>query len=110
VCILPFQARSFTHDSKGFSITPEELYKYVTDSIASVSAAGWANLSAVIGAVRAKPELRWANALEIKNTVEQAFTDTFGAKTAAKPKGKVRLFLDDASLRLCLCFVFLLGS
>lgn len=35
-------------------------------------------------------DLRWANALELKNAVESAFTEKFGAKGAAKPKGKVR--------------------
>jgi glutaminyl-tRNA synthetase len=34
-------------------------------------------------------ELRWANTLEVKNTVEKVFNAKFGAKEAAKPKGKV---------------------
>lgn len=34
------------------------------------------------------PELRWASPLDIKNAVEKAFSDKFGAKEAAPPKGK----------------------
>lgn len=86
--------------STGFSITPEELYKHVIDAITSASAAGWANLSAVIGAVRNTPDLRWASPLEIKNTVERAFTDKFGAKEAAKPKAKVRFQTQHFSIYL----------
>lgn len=75
----------------GFSITPEELYSQVTKYITSNAVAGWANLSSVITGVKKTPELQWANPLELKNAVEKAFAETFGAKEAAKPKGKVRV-------------------
>lgn len=54
-------------------------------------ATSWTNLGAVIGAVKGLPDLRWASPLEMKNTVEKAFMDKFGAKETAKPKGKVLL-------------------
>lgn len=49
---------------------------------------GWTGIGTAISAVKNTPELRWANPLEIKNVVERAFTETFGAKETAKPKGK----------------------
>lgn len=55
--------------------------------------AGWPNLGSVISGVKARPALRWANPLEIKNTVERAFIETFGAKETVKPKAKVRCFI-----------------
>lgn len=61
----------------------------VVEYITSNPVPGWASLGPVISAVKGAPELRWANPLEVKNTVESVFTETFGAKEAAKPKGKV---------------------
>lgn len=58
---------------------------------------GWANLGAVIGNLKTSPELRWANPLELKNTVERAFSESFGAKEAAKPKAKVSAFVFEHS-------------
>lgn len=72
----------------GFSITSEELYDAVTSYIRENSVTGWPNLGSVISGVKASPALRWANPLEVKNAVEKAFTETFGAKEAAKPKTK----------------------
>jgi hypothetical protein len=48
-------------------------------------------MGAAITALRNTPGLRWVNPLEIKNAVESALTDRFGAKGEAKPKGKVSL-------------------
>ena len=45
-------------------------------------------MGAAITALRNTPGLRWVNPLEIKNAVESALTDRFGAKGDAKPKGK----------------------
>jgi hypothetical protein len=73
----------------GFSITSEELYDAVTSYIRENAVTGWPNLGSVISGVKASPALRWANPLEIKNAVEKAFTETFGAKETAKPKAKV---------------------
>ena len=72
----------------GFSITPTELAAQVTEHVRSSAASGWTNLGATIGALK-NTDLRWANPLELKNAVEAAFAERFGAKEAAKPKGKV---------------------
>ncbi|KAA1466688.1 glutamine-tRNA ligase [Dentipellis sp. KUC8613] len=72
----------------GFSITPEELTARVTEYIKSSANAGWATFGPTISSIKSTPELRWANPLELKNTVERVFTELFGAKEAAKPKGK----------------------
>ncbi|VDB85344.1 unnamed protein product [Peniophora sp. CBMAI 1063] len=71
----------------GFTITPEELYSSVTGYLQTNAVAGWANMNQVIGALKGT-DLRWANALELKSTVERAFTEAFGQKEAAKPKTK----------------------
>jgi glutaminyl-tRNA synthetase len=72
----------------GFSITSEELYDAVMSYIRENSVTGWPNLGSVISGVKASPALRWANPLEVKNAVEKAFTETFGAKEVAKSKAK----------------------
>lgn len=78
------------HCHIGFSITSEQLATRVKDLVASSAATGWANLGATIGALKGS-DLRWANPLELKSAVENAFTERFGPKEAAKPKGgKVR--------------------
>ncbi|KAJ6490419.1 glutamine-tRNA ligase [Mycena vitilis] len=72
----------------GFSITAAELYEQIAKYTTSAGIAGWASLGQVISGVKNIPELRWANTLEVKNTVEKVFKDKFGAKEAAKPKAK----------------------
>ncbi|KAL1760102.1 tRNA synthetases class I, catalytic domain-containing protein [Schizophyllum commune] len=72
----------------GFSITPEELYKQIAEIAEPSASKGWAGLGAVISAAKAVPSLRWANALEVKATVEKLFLEKFGPKEAAKPKAK----------------------
>ncbi|KAJ7781056.1 glutamine-tRNA ligase [Mycena metata] len=71
----------------GFSITPAELYEQIARFTTDAAIAGWSSLGQAMSGVRTLPELRWANTLEIKNTVEKVFNDKFGAKEA-KPKGK----------------------
>ena len=56
--------------------------------VASSAYSGWNNLGAAIGGLKGT-DLRWANPLELKNAVENAFTEKFGTKEASKPKGKV---------------------
>lgn len=86
---LPVDTKAFDeHCGVGFSITPEELYTKALEYIKTNAVSGWANLGAVIGNLKTSPELRWANPLELKNTVERAFSESFGAKEAAKPKAK----------------------
>ncbi|KAF8663362.1 hypothetical protein AX16_000938 [Volvariella volvacea WC 439] len=72
----------------GFSITPEQIYKNAKSYIAANSIAGWTSLGSVISALKATAGLRWANPVEVKNAVEKVFTETFGAKEAAKSKAK----------------------
>ncbi|THH31316.1 hypothetical protein EUX98_g2879 [Antrodiella citrinella] len=72
----------------GFTITPAEIAAHATAYITSSAASGWANLGAVISGLKGLPDLRWASPLDVKNAVETAFTQKFGAKEAAKPKGK----------------------
>lgn len=81
--------QNLTSRRVGFTITPEAMYAHVTNFLATNAAASWANLSSVINGVKTTPELRWANPLELKNAVEKALTEKFGAKEAAKPKAKV---------------------
>ncbi|KZV75125.1 glutaminyl-tRNA synthetase [Peniophora sp. CONT] len=71
----------------GFTITPEELYSSVTGYLQENAVTGWANVNQVIGALKAT-DLRWASPLELKSSVERAFTEAFGQKEAAKPKTK----------------------
>ncbi|KAF8076578.1 glutamine-tRNA ligase [Lyophyllum atratum] len=86
---LPIDESEFDKEcGVGFSITPTELHDRVTEHIASNAVTGWANLGVVMTALKTTPELRWASPLEVKNAVETCFTEMFGAKGAAKPKGK----------------------
>ncbi|KAF5387730.1 hypothetical protein D9615_000557 [Tricholomella constricta] len=86
---LPIDENEFDKEcGVGFSITPVELYDRVTRYITSNAVTGWANLGAVIGALKTTPELRWASPLDVKNAVERSFTESFGAKETVKPKGK----------------------
>ena len=50
-------------------------------------------MGAAITALKNTPTLRWVNPLELKNAVESALTARFGAKEAAKPKGKVNFLV-----------------
>ena len=74
--------------SRGFSITPEELYSGVVRYVQSNSITGWTSLGSTLAGLKAT-ELRWANALELKNCVEKTFAEMFGAKELSKPKTKV---------------------
>ena len=75
----------------------------VENYVNSNSVSGWANLGTVINALKATPELKWANPLEVKNAAEKVFVAKFGAKEAAKPKGKVsHLLLVVVKLSECL--------
>ncbi|KAJ7180270.1 glutamine-tRNA ligase [Mycena crocata] len=76
------------HCGVGFSITAEELYAQIEKYTTSAGIAGWASLGQAISGARNVPELRWANTLDVKNTVEKVFNHKFGAKEAAKPKVK----------------------
>lgn len=64
------------------------MYTRTTSYIAANTISGWASLSSVIGGLKNTPDLRWASPLELKNTVEKAFVDTFGSKEEALAKLK----------------------
>ncbi|KAH9972938.1 glutamine-tRNA ligase [Lactifluus volemus] len=88
---LPVDDAQFdTECGVGFNITPEALANAVSEYVNSPAVAGWTSMGTTITALKSTPELRWANPLELKNAVESALTDRFGAKEAAKPKSKVR--------------------
>lgn len=90
----------------GFSITAEELATRAAWYIKANAVAGWTNLGSTITALRNTPELRWASPLDIKNAVEKAFLETFGAKETAKAKAKVAFISTPlTSSRLILVFV-----
>lgn len=75
----------------GVVVTPEQCRAAVTaymdahaDELASVG--GWPKMSAVMGAVRSDPSMRWANAVDIKTAVEATLTERFGPRSAAPKK------------------------
>ncbi|KDQ64320.1 hypothetical protein JAAARDRAFT_27948 [Jaapia argillacea MUCL 33604] len=72
----------------GFSMTPEQLAVRIKEYVSSSAIAGWANLGAAIGGIKNIPDLRWANPLDVKNTVEQTFLEKFGPRETGKPKAK----------------------
>ncbi|KAG6831381.1 hypothetical protein H0H92_010983 [Tricholoma furcatifolium] len=85
----PFNDAAFDKEcGVGFSISSVELDNQVRSYITSNTVAGWASLGAVISALKATPELRWANPVDVKNSVETVFKEVFGPKEASKPKGK----------------------
>lgn len=61
----------------------------MTEYIKANAVAGWTNLGSTITGLKNTPELRWASPLDLKNAVEKAFLETFGAKETAKAKAKV---------------------
>ncbi|KAF6762083.1 glutamine-tRNA ligase [Ephemerocybe angulata] len=87
---LPFDEAEFDKEcGVGFSIEPAQIVEHVKSYLASnTTVTGWANLGATITGVKSLSEVRWASPVEIKNAVEKVFLETFGAKEAAKPKGK----------------------
>ena len=79
-----------TTTTTGFTITAEALANAVAEYVGSPAVSGWAGMGAAITALKNTSALRWVNPLELKNAVESALTNRFGAKEAARPKGKVR--------------------
>ncbi|TFK55454.1 glutamine-tRNA ligase [Heliocybe sulcata] len=86
---LPVDQTEFDREcGVGYSITPEELYAKVTEYVSSSAVSAWNNLGSAIGSLKGTSELRWANPLELKATVERAFVEKLGPKEAAKGKAK----------------------
>ena len=67
----------------------------VESYISSNNVTGWASLGPVVSALKGTPELKWANALDVKNATDKAFFAKFGAKESAKSKGKVSIPICD---------------
>src|SRR6266545_819827 len=89
VCYLLYLSSSLLTIRSGISITPDEIYANVENYISSNNISGWASLGPVISALKATPQLRWANPLEVKNATDRVFVAKFGPKEGAKAKGKV---------------------
>lgn len=73
----------------GFTITDVQLAHHIKEYIDANSVTTWSHLGAVIGGAKNISALRWANPLDVKNTVERIFTETFGPKETGKSKVKV---------------------
>lgn len=52
----------------------------MTQSANTLAETTWANLSAAMASLKLVEDLRWASPLEIKKSLESAFTETFGSK------------------------------
>ncbi|KAF8165525.1 glutamine-tRNA ligase [Crassisporium funariophilum] len=86
---LPIDDEDFNKEcGVDFTISPEKLYSLVETHVTANDVAGWASLGPVVSALKNTPELRWANPLEVKNTVDKVFIAKFGPKESAKPKAK----------------------
>lgn len=72
----------------GFSISTEMLEAIINQYISTNAVTGWASLGATIRSLKNSPELRWANAVDVKNAVEETFIERFGARGSAVLKEK----------------------
>ncbi|WVQ77217.1 glutamine-tRNA ligase [Cryptococcus sp. DSM 104548] len=81
----------------GINITLADLPELLKSYLASLPtpAESWSSLGPVLGSIKSgSSDLRWANAAEVKTSLEEIFTSLFGTKeaaaaaNAAKPKAK----------------------
>ncbi|GAC95741.1 glutamyl-tRNA synthetase [Pseudozyma hubeiensis SY62] len=77
----------------GVVVTPEQSRKAVDEYIASHRSEldpveGWPKLGSILAGVKATPEMRWASAVDLKNSVDAALLATYGPKKAPPPKEK----------------------
>ncbi|KAG8823436.1 hypothetical protein FRC17_009334, partial [Serendipita sp. 399] len=87
----PIDDASFDREcGVGFSITLQELRAKLKDYIAAQGGASWEKLNALMGATKQDPEIRWANTLDVKNTIEALLTEELGPKPAPASKGKAK--------------------
>ncbi|KAN0064519.1 Glutaminyl-tRNA synthetase [Thecaphora frezii] len=75
------------------TITPEQcraaVDAYIAANQADIDAVeGWPKLSGILAGVKLTPEMRWANAIDIKNAVEAALLEKYGPKKAPASKEK----------------------
>lgn len=52
----------------------------MTQSASTLAETTWANLSSAMASLKVVEDLRWASPLDIKKSLESAFTETFGSK------------------------------
>ncbi|KAG8761481.1 hypothetical protein FRC14_003894 [Serendipita sp. 396] len=72
----------------GFNITPDELKVEIKDYIDAQGGAAWEKFNALLGGTRQDPRIRWANTLDVKNTIEALLTEELGPKPKAVPASK----------------------
>lgn len=64
----------------------------------------------MIGGLKSASDLRWANPLELKNTVEKVFVDTFGSKEGALVKLKAEKVKVKKQIIVIRNFTFILAA
>lgn len=74
----------------GFTITSEELRSKVAEYLSQGSEPSWDRFNVILGGTKQHPQLRWANSLEVKNTLEALLVENLGPKPATVPKGKAK--------------------
>ncbi|KIM25557.1 hypothetical protein M408DRAFT_208408 [Serendipita vermifera MAFF 305830] len=72
----------------GFSITPEELDATVATYLKSKEPLSWDKVNTYLPGTKQDDVLKWANNLDVKNSLEAYLTKTIGPKPAAPAKGK----------------------
>lgn len=69
---------------KGVVIPPEEIARivedYIQDNLESVKMGNWSAIGKTVASARQTLGLKWANPLEIKSAVEEAYLKTLGPK------------------------------
>ncbi|GJJ07401.1 hypothetical protein Clacol_001603 [Clathrus columnatus] len=70
----------------GVIVTVEQINAIIGEYVLKGSVRGWADVGSVLSGVKNLPTLRWANTLDVKNSVERIMTEAFGPKN--QPKGK----------------------
>ncbi|WFD07275.1 glutamine--tRNA ligase [Malassezia vespertilionis] len=89
---MPLDAHAFDAAcGVGVDVSPEQcraaVIMYMDEHATELEeVCGWPKMSAIMGAVRGDPSMRWANAVDIKTAVEQELTKRFGPRAAAQKK------------------------
>ncbi|KAG8810402.1 hypothetical protein FRC18_004079, partial [Serendipita sp. 400] len=85
----PIDDAKFDHEcGVGFNITPDELKVDIKNYIDAQGGAAWDKFNALLGGTRQDPRIRWANTLDVKNTIEALLTEELGPKPKAVPASK----------------------
>ncbi|KAJ1024666.1 hypothetical protein NDA13_004593 [Ustilago tritici] len=77
----------------GVVVTPEQCRKAVQDYVASHRSEldpvdGWPKLGSILAGLKATPQMRWASAVDVKNSVDAVLLAIYGPKKAPPPKEK----------------------